>query len=67
MNANGCYLTIESVKKTSPQSFSNFLAKGLYDWVDKDCKGDFSALEMDGADYILYLINAYEEGERSKL
>lgn len=64
MDASGCYLTIESVKKTSGSSFANFLAKGLYEWVEKEHKGDFSAIENDGADYILYLIGCYEEGER---
>jgi hypothetical protein len=66
MEANGVYLTIESIKKTSPQSFSNYLAKELYDWVEKEHKGDFSAIEMDGSDYILYLIGQYEDGARVK-
>lgn len=63
MDASGNYLTIESIKKTSGRSFAEFVAKGLYEWVEEH-KGDFSIIEQDGADYILYLIGAYEDGER---
>ena len=63
MDASGCYLTIESVKKTSAQSFANFMAKNLMAFIEEN-KGDFTKLETDGPDRILYLISCYEEGER---
>ena len=63
MEASGCYLTIESLKKVSPQSFSQFLAKSLMDYIEEH-NGDFTKLETDGAEHILFLISEYEEGER---
>ena len=63
MQASGCYLTIESVKKVSSASFSKFLARGLMEWIEEN-EGDFTKLDTDGADYILYLVSEYEEGSR---
>ena len=63
MEVNGKTLTIESEKKVSAQSFATFIAKSLYDWIEER-KGDFSSLENEGDDYILYLVGLYEDGER---
>ena len=64
MEASGCYLTIESVKKVSSVSFSQFMEKQLMAFIEEN-DGDFTKLETDGAEHILYLVSCYEEGERA--
>ena len=63
MEASGCYLTIESIKKVSSVSFANFMAKSLMAWIEEN-HGDFTKLDTDGSEQILFLISEYEEGAR---
>ncbi len=65
MDVSGNYLTIESIRKVSGRTLADFIAKSLYEWVEEN-KGDFSILENEGSDYVLYLISEYEEGQRYK-
>ena len=64
MDINGSYLTIESVKKVSKDSFLRFITINLLNFIEEN-RGDFTILDTDsGRDHLSYLLSCYEDGER---